>query len=202
MAEQEYQRLTFATGRSAFGIISLSRASLWLGKDHLLCVETSGYSESYKRFYFRDIQAFSFRRTNARMVLSIVLAVMAALFLLIAFIADNTTVLVIFVSLTPLLCLVPLVINLILGPTCRCQVRTAVQTEDLPIRRIRGARRFLERVRPLISAAQGELTAEEIAVRMQEFETSSSNPTAIESPGSMAAPEVVDDPNAPPRIAS
>ena len=53
MAEAEYQRLTRAHPRSGFAVAFAARSSLWLGKDHLLCIDSTGFSESYKRFYFR-----------------------------------------------------------------------------------------------------------------------------------------------------
>jgi len=61
-----------------------------------------------------------------------------------------------------------LIINLVRGPTCRCEIRTLVQTERLPLSRIRATRKFLERVRPLITSAQGQLTPEEVTARMSE----------------------------------
>ena len=39
------------------------RTQLWLGPEHLLLVETDGYREYYKRFNYRDIQAFIIRKT-------------------------------------------------------------------------------------------------------------------------------------------
>ena len=49
-------------------------------------------------------------------------------------------------------------VNLALGPACACQLRTAVQLEDLPsMVRLRRARKILDRLRPLITAAQGEI---------------------------------------------
>ena len=75
MPEKEYQRLTRARSRSAFGVVSMSRSSLWLGKDHLLCVDSSGYTETYKRFYFRDIQAVTLVATKRRDIWNGVLVV-------------------------------------------------------------------------------------------------------------------------------
>src|SRR5947208_5263032 len=68
MAEKEYKRLTRARVRSSFAVISAARSSLWLGADHLLCVDSTGYTETYKRFYFRDIQAITICRTARRKV--------------------------------------------------------------------------------------------------------------------------------------
>jgi len=51
MAAREYHRLTRALPRPVrphFG----GSTSLWLGKDHLLSIDSTGYTESYKRFYF------------------------------------------------------------------------------------------------------------------------------------------------------
>jgi hypothetical protein len=49
------------------------------------------------------------------------------------------------------------VINSISGPTCRCHLTTAVQTNELPsLKRVARANRVLSRLRPLIAAAQSE----------------------------------------------
>src|SRR6185503_16307515 len=53
-----YRRLP---GRES-GLLSYSR--LWLGPDHLLLARTTFFSEEYKRFYFRDIQAIVMRKTR------------------------------------------------------------------------------------------------------------------------------------------
>src|SRR5260221_9835524 len=39
-------------------------ASLYEAADHLLQAASNGYTETYKRFYFRDIQAIIIRKTN------------------------------------------------------------------------------------------------------------------------------------------
>ena len=65
MPEVEYRRLTRARNRSRFALVATSRASLWLAKDHLLQIDTSGYTENYKRFHFRDIQALVLCKTDA-----------------------------------------------------------------------------------------------------------------------------------------
>jgi len=72
-----------------------------------------------------------------------------------------------------------------------------VQIEDLPsLNRMRRARKVLERLRPLVVAAQGELRPEEIPLRLQELSTS--------APGTMPSTSdtssyVIEDPNTPPR---
>ena len=80
MAEKQYERLTRARRRQAgFVAATYIRTSLWLGKDHLLCIDSNGYSETYKRFYFQDIQAVSIRLTQRRQVWNWVLGVPTAI---------------------------------------------------------------------------------------------------------------------------
>lgn len=214
MAEQDYERLTRTGSRSAFALISVSRASLWLGKDHLLCVETNGYSEDYKRFYFRDIQAIIVQENSARNVRSFIYGALAALLVLIGLTNENTIASVTLLSVAGLFVLVA-GINYGLGPTCTCQIRTAVQTESLPLIRIRRAQKFLERIRPLIAAAQGQLTAEEITARMQQLAASSPATAQVSTPAQTPAPAqtsnlaaeaappaAVENSNSPPRAVS
>lgn len=215
MAEREYERLTRTGSRSAFEIIRVSRASLWLGKDHLLCVETSGYSftESYKRFYFRDIQAIIIRENSARNVRSFIYGGLTVVLAMIGLATGDTVALIILLSVAGLFGLAA-GINFLLGPTCTCQIRTAVQTESLPLIRIRRAQKFLERVRPLIAEAQGQLTAEEITARMRQLGGGSPAaaqgstpaqapaPAQTSNPAEAAPSAAVEDSNAPPSAVS
>jgi hypothetical protein len=198
MAEKEYRRLTRTRARSAAGIITISRSSLWLGKDHLLVIETSGYTESYKRFYFRDIQGIILWKTDRWKIWALVFVLLAGLCGLIAVLSGEPVAAWIFGILAGLL-LLALGLDLAAGPTCRCQFRTAVQTEEFPsLNRLRRTRKVLDRVRPLIVAAQGALSPEELSARLQPVVAT--NIPAASSGGS--ASYIVDDPNAVRRIAS
>jgi hypothetical protein len=151
-----YRRLTRARGRRWL----LPRVSLWLGPDHLLSVESTGYWEDYKRFYFRDIQAVIIRGTKRRTVWNAVLTGPLVIFLagLLASATPRSHSLTAIItwSILSALVVVPFALNNILGPACATQLRTAVQTEDLPsLCRLRQTRRILERIRPLIVQAQG-----------------------------------------------
>ena len=169
MAEREYIKLTPLRQRRGFAIFSTSRSNLWLGSDHLLCVETEGYTESYKRFYFRDLQAITLRQTNRAVILTAVTGGMTAIFGALALAMSAIEGRWIFGILASI-CAVPLLVNLLYGPTCACQLRTAVQTEDVPsMGRIRRARKVFARLRPLIAEAQGQLAAEEIPLRFLEL---------------------------------
>jgi hypothetical protein len=189
MAEREYRRLTRTRTRSVFGIVSTARTSLWLGKDHLLCIDMAGYAETYKRFYFRDIQAIYFRRTIEWLIVALILGAFAAMLGLLAILGGNAIVAWICGSLGGLLTL-GLLLDLLAGPTCKAYLRTAVQTEDLvSVHRVRKARQILERLRPLIAAAQGQLTPNDLSPPLATEASATTGPTA-------------DDANAPPRMVS
>ena len=191
MAAREYTKLTPARQRRGFAVISSSRSNLWLGQDHLLCIETEGYTEGYKRFYFRDIQAITLRRTIRAQVIGIISGSLTGVFALVTLVADANATKFTF-GIFAGVCATPFILNLILGRTCACQLRTAVQTEDVPsLSRVRRTRKVMARLRPLIAAAQGQLNVEEIPQRMQELATGATSP---------ARRYFVDDPNAPPRI--
>ena len=173
MPELRYQRLTRARARNFFSVAFMSRTSLWLGDDHLLCVDNNGYSESYKRFYFRDIQAITIRETNRRNIWNAILllpTVICIVGLLICLLPSPNVGGVIVWTIFALLFGVPFLVNNLRGPTCACQLRTAVQVEDLPsLCRVRQTRKVLAKIRPLITAAQGgDLTPEAVSALMRE----------------------------------
>jgi len=174
VAEKEYQRLTRSAvgGRGRITMAFTSRQSLWLAKDHLLSIRSNRFIEEYRRFYFRDIQAITLRRTFRLAIWNLILS-LSLLVILASFLSG--TRLVLSTSLWPwyvLLAIVglPLLTNNLRGPTCTCYIRTAVQMEELPsMNRVRKAHRILERIRPLIAEAQGELTAEQLSNGMKEL---------------------------------
>jgi hypothetical protein len=164
MAEKQYHRLTWARRRHS-GLVAFSyvRSSLWLGEDHLLCIDSNGYWETYKRFYFQDIQAVSVRLTQRRQIWNWVLGVPTVLCVggwgYDLLVSGNPGLVGIITGLVfTLLFGLPLLANNLLGPTCACELRTAVQTEALPsLCRLPKTRRILDRLRPLIGQAQGQL---------------------------------------------
>jgi hypothetical protein len=169
MASSQYTRLTRDRITQQFAIVAAPRVSLWLGSDHLLQVQTQGVTETAKRFYFRDIQAIVIQQTARQSIWNVVLSLplIICLFGIIASLRSTEGVIV--WSIFAGILLLPLAINLVRGPTCTCLLRTAVQTENLgSISRIRQARKVLNKIRPLIEAAQGQLTPEEVATKMRE----------------------------------
>ncbi len=205
MAEIKYKRLTRARARSLFAIAFMSRSSLWLGDDHLLCVESAGYSETYKRFYFRDIQAVTIQQTMRYQWLNGIAA-----FIFLSFFALSLATLPktspslwssgeiaggIVLAVVLGLCVLLLLANLFCGATCKTGVRTAVQTEELPsLCRVRRARKVLQNIRPLIAAAQGgQLSPDVASAWMQNLAASA---------GAPAQNTAADKPNVPPRLVS
>jgi hypothetical protein len=129
-------------------------ARLWQGPDHVLLVISTGMSENYKRFYYRDIQAFVVRRTTAHHAVSAALAVFTLGFAVLTLGYRGGAWMWVWGIVAGIFAL-SLLINLLLGPTCVCHLRTAVQTERLtPLNRLRTARKALNRIRPLIVASQ------------------------------------------------
>ena len=148
-----YRRLP---GRTS-GFLTYSR--LWLGPDHLLFTRTAFFSEEYKRFYFRDIQAVVTRRTELREILNALFAVIAIIFGVMSIFTDSGWR--VFLHVMAGIFTVALLVNWLRGPTCVCHLRTAVQTEELsPLKRFRAARKVIERLKPNIEKAQGPLAPE------------------------------------------
>jgi hypothetical protein len=183
MATQKYKRLTRERGPAEFSIFAMTRSSLWLGDDHLLLVASTGYSETYKRFFFRDIQAFTVCKTKTRLVWNWILGILLALAALIIWAASynsgDLTGAIVAASIVLVVFGIPLLLNNLFGPTCACQIRTAVQTEDLPsLSRVRKTQKVMALIRPMIIAAQGQLTGDEVSARLRETVLSSPAATA------------------------
>ncbi len=133
--------------------------TLWLGEDHLLAVDSNGYSEGYTRYYYKDIKAIAARRTNGMRIWNGVLG--AALFfcLIILFSSSGAaapgtvTMLILAAGF-----LAGIVVNTLLGPTCRCTILMPLGVYELPtLKRIRSARKALDLIRPLVAAIQGQM---------------------------------------------
>jgi len=151
-----YRRLP-GRGRGA-----IENVSLYLGPDHLLQVASSGFTESYRRFYFRDIQAISLRASLHGKVWNAIWGFLAFVPAVIGLQVANPAALV-WWSVACVFFLL-LIINIARGPTCACQIRTAVQARALPsLNRLRRSSKVIAQLRPLIEAAQGTLPPEDLA---------------------------------------
>ena len=139
------------------GLIGAS--AVWEGDTHLLIVKSWPSGESYRRFFYADIQAIILRQTKRRMVINIVLGVIfvVAEALLVAAMFESVGESGVLVAGGVLggICVFFVLVNSLLGPTCTMHIQTAIQCEPLPtVRRQRRARQILTRIQPRIAAAQ------------------------------------------------
>jgi len=179
MPDNRYTRLTWRKRRSTKIALSAPRSALLLGQDHILKVESAIFAEDYKRFFFRDIQAITIKTNRRQIVWNGVLAVLLALLLMEGFLDAATwnarrVTMVIMASMTAVL----LVLNNVFGATCDVRIQTAVQNDILPpLSRVKRASKALELIRPLIVQAQGQLPADEAALRLRELAASKAGTT-------------------------
>jgi hypothetical protein len=164
----QYARLP-GKGRPSKGVafiaIARTTCTLWLGNDHLLQVETAGYGEHYRRFYFRDIQAITLYKTKSWQTALAFLGAVTALFLLWALVAGSGPLRIVLLVIASV-CGLFLAQRLWSGPSCRCYLQSAVHLEELPsLQRQKNALKVLARLKPLIEAAQGVISAETIALQ-------------------------------------
>jgi hypothetical protein len=175
-------------------------ARLWLGHDHLLAVHSTGYSEDYKRFYFRDIQAIITRQTEFGKIVNAGLVCLSIVFLAPALAANGA--LQLFLGICAAIVVLALLVNWSRGPTCVCYIRTAVQTEKLPsLNRLHTVRTVLAILRPVVEQAQSTFTPAGLPQRYPDFPsatglTSTPIPAATES--SNVAPPVMAQAAEPP----
>ncbi len=183
MAEKEYRRLP-GRGRARTGVSALVRTSsrLFLAKDHLLRVTSMGWMQTYKRFYFSDIQALVVCKTKRAMIWNIILGVLwfacvaafaygwsEPLFKTVrrdsTFYAGAWVTGVLAVGFTILF-----VINLLRGPSCLAQIQTPVSTEELPsLNRLGTAQKVFGQLRPLIEHAQGAISPDDLPAKVAEM---------------------------------
>ena len=157
--EKEYKRLP-GRWRSFANAVTL-----WQGKDHVLLVENSGYTEQYKRFYYRDIQAFVVQKNRHRMFGNIVLGLPAVV--LAVFGAIDYPVLGFLLIAAGFFGIFALV-NTLLGPTCNASLVTSVNVQPVrSLNRVRVVGKALKRILPLIEEAQGALDPAQLVVELE-----------------------------------
>jgi len=129
--------------------------SLWQGPDHLLWVNSFFFHESYKHFYFKDIQSLVIRRSDAHQVWNVLWGVLMAVFGLAAWFIPGTP----YVSGTfASIFLVSLLTNIALGPACSVYLQTAVQVVKLSsLKRVRTAYKAIDQIKALVESVQGPL---------------------------------------------
>jgi hypothetical protein len=134
------------------------RYTLWLGPDHLLLVDSTRFSETYKRFYLPDIQTITIRKAP-RFVLPYywLLITVAGLILLLAGLAPFRQL--VFWPAVAILAAVAVYLYVAsMFQSCTCHLVTRVSKVELgSLFRLRAARQFVDAVTPRILEVQGQL---------------------------------------------
>src|SRR4051812_8257357 len=136
----------------------MGSASYWLTADHLLIVSTGSYTESYRRFYFTDMQAVICQQNRKTKAWSIGVGAFAGVnvILSLAFYFQTREGLVFLgFGLPFLLSAILLLVNVLRGPSCAAHITSAVQTVPLPyVQRWRKAQKLVNELSARVSAVQ------------------------------------------------
>jgi|WetSurMetagenome_2_1015567.scaffolds.fasta_scaffold00197_25 hypothetical protein len=152
-------------GKKSFFAVLRTKASLFAGPDHLLSVFNSSYSEDYRRFYFKDIQAIIISRTSEQAKWNAIYGGICLALLLAAYMTGEYWAAA-FIAFAAIF-LVKLALNWLRGPTCVCRIYTAASRTELPsLARLKNAIKTLDIIKPLIERSQGRLSGEEIKAKM------------------------------------
>ncbi len=151
-AKMKYKRLP--GGRRGF----FRQASLWLGDDHLLAVTGWRFTEDYKRYYYRDIQALVLARAP-RWAVTLPWFFVASSLATVALVAQAGAI-----DWLPEVCwyLIMAVVlawlYVSLRASVRCSIQTAVSREELPsLLRFWSGQRTMRILGDRIAQEQGRL---------------------------------------------
>jgi hypothetical protein len=151
-AERRYLRLPGRYNRP------FSRHALWLAEDHVLSVQSNRLSEDYRRYYYRDIQAFVMQRASGISPWVFGAGALTAAFLLPGLFFDYQNPFLwtcggIFLAVTLYL--------IASGPACACYIQTAVSRDRLrSLHSIRVAEKALAIIQERVEQLQGPLRVE------------------------------------------
>jgi hypothetical protein len=132
-------------------VAPFQRRSLWLGPDHVLSVRTLPFTEHYRRYYFRDIQAIVLTESGSSWAYYLYAS---AAFLILMFLLLGYSWHPVWATLCGVTALVLLSVGFQV-PNCACYLQTATGRERLTsLGRVRAARKTITILRSAISAAQ------------------------------------------------
>jgi hypothetical protein len=114
------------SGRATIQVAVRSR--LYRSEDHLLIITSTGFTEEYRRIFYRDIRYVDVRRTRSQVKQGIISAVLTGLLALTYFAYVPGPLVAVFCFPTVLW----FVINFVRGEACQCYINTSVQTLRLP----------------------------------------------------------------------
>jgi hypothetical protein len=162
-----YRRLPGRGRKSGFLHSIGGSCSLWQTDENLLLVESNGITESYRRFFFKDIQAVVIQRTNFSRNFNYIAASILFVSAILHFsnalgngFLDSALMFVLFISL------ISLVLNCFMGATCTCRIITPVQDEEIPsLKRLKNAIKVKKVIDNACTDIQGSLSEEDILTR-------------------------------------
>lgn len=161
MALPKYTRLTGWRRRW------VSIDSLWQAEDHILLVQRNGFTESYRRYYFGNIQGFVVTPTSAALKIAALCGIPSLLGFLVTTLALMNQFEIgwcVAVDVFALPCFVGFLVNGWRGGTCTTHLCTAVgDVVVVPLGRQRDALRVIERLSGPIYSAQGPLDPQWLA---------------------------------------
>jgi hypothetical protein len=178
----KYTRLSGSGHRPGVGALIFSRCRLYLGHDHVLSLETKGFTESYRRFYFPDIQAIVTIKTRKWNRLNVILPLVTSLLFILTMLVGAGPG-KIALAAVGIIFLAVFLQNLLRGPTCDCYIMTAVQKEQLPsLGRVRTANKVIAMLSRSVEAVQGTLDKAALISGVLNEVPVSSEPSAEDGP--------------------
>ncbi len=119
-------------GTGRFSLQLAVRNRIYQGPDHLLVVQSTGYTEEYRRIFYRDIRYIDIRPSRRQLWVGLVQALCILALALLLFVLPLAVGLF---FLAPFV--IVFIFNLAGGPACDCYVTTGVQTLKIPTPRRR-----------------------------------------------------------------
>lgn len=169
-ATTTYRRLPGRTAWFRFGGSNSPSCSLWLGPDHLLKVERSTSRETYKRFFYRDIQSiFVEQSSRLRSLTALNGLIVLFVLILVALISQVSSGGAIFCGGFAVPFVIGLMMNLALGSTCEVVLVTAVGSERLSsLSRLSRTVGAVQQITVEVERAQGALEFAQLVSRWPE----------------------------------
>lgn len=157
MADITYKKIK-GSGVSSEAAVVRTYHKLWLGPDHLLLSINKHYSEEYKRFYYKDIQAVYFRRTITGSVWNWIFGWFVSIFGFLTFLGvyQHWPIEVLSLIIFCLVCFALMFVgNVAKGTTCSTWIRTGVSKERLySLGRVRQAIKAITLIRAEVERVQ------------------------------------------------
>lgn len=143
------------------------RRRLYLGSDHLLVIDSDGYTENYRFINYRDIESIRLMRTVNYPMWGWVFGIYSVLILWLGYIATAEWA-QIALSAVAAFTLILLMVHLLKGPTVSVRLETAVSVIELPnLDRLRRAEQVIATITEQIEKAQGTLDRSELGAGLE-----------------------------------